>query len=76
MMTVESIVAKVFNLDPEQITNASSQETIGEWDSMGHLSLVTGLEDQFKISIAISDAITMTSVEQIKRVLKEYGVAL
>ena len=75
-MIVESIVAKALNLNPADVTETSSQDTIAEWDSMGHLSLVTNLEDHFRISIAIPDAMKMTSVAMIKSVLKDYGVAL
>lgn len=74
-MTVEDVLAKVFNLDPAEVTETSSQDTIPGWDSMGHLSLVNGLEEHFKVSIAISDAMQMTSVGKIKGVLKEYGIA-
>lgn len=75
-MIVESIVAKALNLDPGDVSDASSQDTIPEWDSMGHLSLVTSLEDHFKISIAIPDAMKMTDVATIKRLLKDYGITL
>ena len=75
VMNVEDVVAKVFNLDASDVTDESSKETIAEWDSMGHLSLITGLEEEFKVSFAIADAMEMTSVRHIKRILKEYGVA-
>ena len=55
--------------------NTLSKDTIAEWDSMGHLSLVTSLEERFHISIAIADAMDMTSVKKVKDVLKSYGVA-
>ena len=74
-MSVEEVVARVFNLDPSEVTDQSSKETIAEWDSMGHLSLVTGLEEEFKVSLAIADAMEMTSVQHIKKILKDYGVA-
>jgi len=74
-MNVEDVVAKVFNLDASDVTDESSKETIAEWDSMGHLSLITGLEEEFKVSFAIADAMEMTSVRHIKRILKDYGVA-
>lgn len=75
-MSVETVVARIFSLDPSEVTDRSSKETIAEWDSMGHLSLITGLEEEFKVSIAIVDAMAMTSVQQIKRILKDYGVAV
>ena len=74
-MSVEEVVARIFSLDPSEVTDQSSKETIVEWDSMGHLLLITGLEEEFKVSLAIADAMEMTSVQQIKRILKDYGVA-
>lgn len=74
-MSVEEVVARIFSLDPSEVTNRSSKETIAEWDSMGHLSMINGLEEEFKVSIAIADAMEMTSVQHIKRILKDYGVA-
>jgi acyl carrier protein len=74
-MSVESVVAKTFSLDPSEVTDRSSKETIAEWDSMGHLSLINGLEEEFKVSIAIADAMDMNSVQAIKKILKDYGVA-
>lgn len=74
-MTVEAVIAEVFDLDPAEVTDTLSKETIAGWDSMGHLSLVTSLEERFHISIAIADAMEMTSVKKVKDVLKSYGVA-
>jgi acyl carrier protein len=76
VVSVEEVVARVFNLDPSEVTEQSSKDTIEEWDSMGNLSLVTGLEEEFKVSLSIADAMEMTSVRHIKRVLREYGVTL
>jgi len=42
---------------------------------MGHLSLINGLEEEFKVSIAIADAMEMTSVQHIKKILKGYKVS-
>lgn len=75
-MRVEEVVARVFNLDPSEVTDESSKETIEEWDSMGNMSLVTGLEEAFRVSLSIADAMEMTSVQHIKRILREYGVSL
>jgi len=74
-LSVEEVVARVFNLDASEVTDQSSRKTIAEWDSMGHLSLINGLEEEFKVSIAIADALEMTSVQRIKKILKDYKVA-
>ena len=73
-MTVEDVVAKVFQLEPDNVTNDMSRDEIEGWDSMGHLSLVVALEEEFKIQISIADAMEMGSVMQIKDMLRKYGV--
>ena len=75
-MKVEAVVARTFHLDSSEVTDDSSRETLEAWDSMGHVSLITSLEDEFRVSLAISDAMEMTSVRDIKRILKDYGVVL
>jgi len=74
-MSVEEVVARVFHLDVSEVTDQASTETLAQWDSMGHLSLITGLEEEFKVSFAIVDAMEMSSVQRIKRILMDYGVA-
>lgn len=74
MMTVEKIIGKVFNVDPDELDDSSSRDTIKGWDSMGHLNLILELEAEFKVSIAISDAMEMVSVEKTKQILRKYGV--
>ncbi len=73
-MTVEQVIGKVFNIDPAELDDTSSPDTIAEWDSMGHLTLITGLEEQFQVSIAIADAMEMVNVRKIKDILRKYGV--
>jgi len=74
-MTVEELVGKVFKINPEELSDTSSRNTIEQWDSMGHLALITALEEQFQVSISITDAMEMANIRKIKDVLKEYGVS-
>ena len=73
-MTVEQVIGKVFHVDPHEIHDGSSRGTIEAWDSMGHLTLVLALEEQFKVSISIADAMEMVEVKKIKEILKKYGI--
>ena len=73
-MTVEQIIGKVFHIDPSDLNDSSTRESIDGWDSMGHLNLILELEAAFKVSIAIADAVEMVSVGRIKQSLRNYGV--
>ena len=74
-MTVEEVVGRVFKIGPQKLSDTSSRDTIEQWDSMGHLALITALEEHFQVSIAIADAMEMVNIRKIKDVLKEYGVS-
>ena len=44
------------------------------WDSVGHMSLVAALEDEFEIMIDTDDIIDLSSYEKGKEILAKYGV--
>jgi acyl carrier protein len=71
---VEEIVSRVFGVDPHDLDETSSPESVEGWDSMGHLNLIAALEKGFNISIDIGDAMEMASVKRIREILAEYGV--
>jgi acyl carrier protein len=73
-MRVEQVIARVFKVDPDELDDSSSRDTIKGWDSMAHLTLILELEAEYKVSIAIADAMEMVSVEKIKLLLRNYGV--
>lgn len=73
MSTVEEVVATVFGVDPDDLDETSSPESIEGWDSMGHLNLVAALEKAFKVSIDIGDVMEMVSVKRIREILLDYG---
>ena len=75
-MTVEQIISKVFSTKLKELNDLSARETIEGWDSMGHLTLITEIEEQFKVNISIADALQMISVREIKTILRSYGANL
>ena len=47
---------------------------IPEWDSIGHMTLMSGLEDAFKISLETEDVIEFSSYKVGVDILKKYKV--
>lgn len=47
---------------------------IRSWDSIGHMDLVTDLEETFGIHLNTIDVMDFSSYEKGKEVLKKYGV--
>ena len=52
-----------FNIDSPEGIEHLEFEGVAEWDSIGHMSLVSELEDHFKISIKLDDVIAWSSFQ-------------
>lgn len=49
-------------------------EGIPEWDSVGHMGLVSALEEAFDIMLETDDIIELNSFNKGIEILKKYGV--
>lgn len=58
----------------ESVDKTISQMNCVKWDSMGQLNLVADLEDAFEISLEPEEIGTMTSYDDIVRILKCKGL--
>jgi acyl carrier protein len=74
-MTVEQVIGKAFGLDPADVNESTSRQTVEQWDSMGHLTLILELETHYNVTISIADAMDMVDVKAIKGILGKYGVS-
>jgi len=58
-----------FDIDPQSISMETTASDISVWDSVGHLSLGSSLEEVFGISLDVDDLMEMESVREIVRVI-------
>lgn len=49
---------------------------IPEWDSIGHMTLISNLESEFSISIDVDDILDFSSYKKGHELLKKYKVEL
>lgn len=68
---IQQIMADVFNISVNGITEESSQDTVEAWDSLKHLDLVVALEEEFDISIPVEEIGTMVSFKLVSFIVKE-----
>ena len=64
-----------FSVQVEMLHDLKYQD-VPDWDSVGHMSLMSILEDEFKIEMDIDDIIDFSSYETGKVILRKYGVEL
>ena len=51
-------------------------QSISQWDSVGHMSMIGALEDAFKITMEMDDIIDFSSFEKGKKILKKYKITI
>ncbi len=50
--------------------------SIPEWDSIGHMTLISELEENFKISIETDDIVDFSSFKKGKEILLKYKIKM
>ena len=49
--------------------------SIENWDSIGHMNLISSLEESFKVSFETDDIVDFDSFKKGKEILKKYKVS-
>lgn len=67
------VFVEMFGKSSDEVKNLHYQDII-EWDSVGHMTLMSGLEDTFDIMMETDDIIDFDSYEKGIEILKKYNV--
>jgi acyl carrier protein len=63
-----------FSIDESVLSDDLLYNSIPEWDSVGHMSLVAGLEDAFDIMFEMDDIIDFSGYKKGFEIIAKYGV--
>ncbi|MBN8793557.1 MAG: acyl carrier protein [Stenotrophomonas nitritireducens] len=72
---VAAVFARVLGIDASQVTDELRYNTIPQWDSIAHMSVVAALEEAFGVMIDMDDVIDMSSVGKAREILRKHGAA-
>lgn len=73
---LREIVAKVFLINESEVNDKISRKDVEEWDSMGHLMLISEVESAFGVFVADEDITRIKTIGDVKMVLRKLGVAI
>ena len=68
------IFIKSFSMNKKKFNEKIKYNDIPEWDSIGHMSLMSDLEEGFNISIDTDDIIDFSSFKKGIQILKKYKI--
>ncbi|MDD1552703.1 acyl carrier protein [Riemerella anatipestifer] len=65
------IMAEVFEMDENSFPQEISQETVENWDSLRHLSLIVEIEESFDVSFEPEEISEMITMDKILEMLQK-----
>ncbi len=66
---LQVIFSEIFDDERVQLTDELDRESLEAWDSLGHIRLVSAIEESFDVTFTLDEIEAMTSVAQIVAVL-------
>jgi acyl carrier protein len=68
------IVLELFAMEKDEITEEMSMKDMDAWDSLKHMELVVSIEQLFQIELTFDEIVSMQTLKEIERILKERGI--
>ena len=72
----KSIFIESLAIDRSKFNENIKYNEIPEWDSIGHMTLISGLEEGFSISMETDDIVDFSSFKKGAEILKKYNINL
>jgi acyl carrier protein len=66
----DKIFMTAFSIEKKELKDLKYNKT-EKWDSIGHMSLISDLEDKFKITFETDDMINFSSYKKGKEILRK-----
>ena len=70
----QDIFIKSLSINSNKFNENIKYNEIPEWDSIGHMTLMSSLEEKFSISMDTDDIVDFSSFEKGIEILEKYGV--
>ena len=67
---------KALEIEKSKFSDKIKYNEIPEWDSIGHMSLMSELEEKFSITIDTDDIVDFDSFNKGKEILGKYDIKL
>lgn len=69
-----AVFSETLNIPQEELNNETSPKTTDKWDSLANMLLIAGIEETFDIVLTDDDVGAMTSLGEVRRILRTRGV--
>ena len=74
-MSFEEIVADAFEIDPADVRDDMTPESVELWDSLSHLTLIGSLEKQLSVKLSMEEIQAIDSVGKLREIIASHASA-
>ena len=67
-----NVFCECLGISPDIVTENLAYGSIRQWDSVAHMTLIVGLEDEFDIMIETDDVIDMSTFKKAEEIVCKY----
>lgn len=64
------------SVEANKVNDDLKYNDIPEWDSIGHMTLMSNLEETFKVTLETDDIVDFSSFKKGKEILNKYKIVL
>ncbi|NBJ92673.1 acyl carrier protein [Parablautia muri] len=72
----DEIFVDVFSIEEKNLNENIVRGAVKDWDSLGHVKLITTIEDVFNIMFDTEDILEFDSYDKGKEILKKYNITV
>lgn len=72
---LKQVFVDSLEIDPSQVVDDLTFNSIPEWDSIAHMALVTEIDDVFDIMLDTDDVLDISSFAKAKEILTKYDIS-
>jgi acyl carrier protein len=69
---VQAVIARTFNLTPDDASGELRMGNPPSWDSVGHMGLILELEDEFGVTFPTYEVANLQTASDIVRAINTY----
>ena len=66
---IKNVMAAVFEISVDEITDESSPDNVKSWDSLKHMNLILALEEEFAVTFTDDEIVEMLNYTIIYNII-------
>ena len=72
MDKINEILAEVFKISSEEVSQNLEMKEVENWDSLTHMNLIVAIEDKFQIQLTGDDIAEMITFDAIRSIVSKF----